>query len=414
MDKLSLKYRTSGKSLPPRPIRMKIPGWSGEPVKRKNGSEPQPWHCPPFVDASTYGLEFVYPYDSECQVINEGGKIRIEWNYAKEEGVKLSGQEFGFFFPHPPRFYLFSTGIDLQAPPGNVIRVGPHPRFFTDATDTVPAAVCGHVQTEWWPKKMFVVFKVPSPGQRHIFRKGEPYVQVITVPHRVPYEAERMVGEEEQRRQQLEDNIVQASSHIARNVWHNPVGQEFKDHYKVMGRAFASQGIKGVESLAKEGVERQKQTQPANKSIAECLAQGKEWQFSGRLIEARDIFFYVMSRDPQNPAAPSALGHLAVAMNLKGLAQSMMTQAIMLQPGSAAYRKDLGELLLGMNKFADAEGLLRSALQLSPRDPLIMSQLARALAKQGKVDEARAFYRHALSVNETCVEAQQGLLELQK
>ena len=251
---------------------MKIPGWSGEPVKRKNGSEPQPWHCPPFVDAATYGLEFVYPYENECHVINDKGNLRIEWNYAKEPGIQLTGVEFNFFFPHPPRFYFFATGIDLQAPPGNVIRVQPHPRFFTDATETVPAAVCGHVQTEWWPKKIFIVFKVPAPGQRHIFRKDEPYVQLFAVPHRMPYDAVRMEPEEEAQRRRLEDDITQSASHIARNVWHNPFGQEFKDHYKVMGRAFAREGMAGVEEVAKDALERQKQTQPSDKTIEECLA----------------------------------------------------------------------------------------------------------------------------------------------
>jgi hypothetical protein len=412
MDKFSIKYRTSGKALPPKPIRIKIPGWSGQPVKRKNGSEPQPWHCPPFVDAATYGLELIYPYDNECHIVNDGGKFRVEWNYPAETGIQLTGHEFDFFFPHPPTFYFFTTGIDLQAPPGHAIRVQPHPRFFTDTTGTAPAAVCGHVQTEWWPKKMFIVFKVPAPGQRHVFRKGEPYVQIFAVPHRVPYEAVQMEPEEEAARHRLEQDITTSASHIARNVWHNPVGQEFKDHYKVMGRAFARQGFEGVESVMRDGLERQKGTQPADKTIEECLQLGREKQFSGRLIEARDIFFHVLSRDPKNAAAPNALGHLALAMNLKAMAQNMMTQAIMLQPGSAAYRKDLGELLLGMNRFAEAEGLLRSALQIQPADPLIMAQLGRAVAQQGRAAEARTFYDQALAIDANCAEAKRGMEEL--
>ena len=99
-------------------------------------------------------------------------------------------------------------------------------------------------------------------------------------------------------------------------------------------------------------------------------------------------------------------------MNLKVLAQNMMTHAIMLQPGSAAYRKDLAVLLLGMNKFTEAEGLLRSALQLSPRDPLILSHLGRALAQQGRAEEARASYRNALAIDQNCTEAQLGLEQL--
>lgn len=412
MDKFSIKYRTSGKALPPKPIRMKIPGWSGAPVKRKNGSEPQPWHCPPFADAATYGLEFVYPYDNECHVVNDGGKFRIEWNYRNETGIQLTGQEFDFFFPHPPSFYFFATGTDLQAPPGHVIRVQPHPRFFTDATNTVAPAVCGHVQTEWWPKKMFIVFKVPAPGQRHVFRKGEPYVQLFAVPHRVPYEAVRMTPEEAAERTRLEQDITTSASHIARNVWHNPSGQEFKDHYKVMGRAFARKGFEGVETVTKEALERQKGTQPADKTIEECLQLGRERQFSGRLIEARDIFFHVMTRDPQNAAAPNALGHLAVAMNLKGMAANMMSQAIMLQPQSPVYRRELGELFIDLKRFAEAEGLLRSALELEPRNGLIAAQLGRAIALQGRVADAQKHYQMALEIDANCNEAKRGLEEL--
>src|SRR5437764_12426711 len=87
MDKLTIKYRLSGKALPPRRITMKLPGWGGSPeLRMENGSQPQPWHCKPFTDASTYGLELLYQYETECQIINESGTPRIEWDYMKEPG----------------------------------------------------------------------------------------------------------------------------------------------------------------------------------------------------------------------------------------------------------------------------------------------------------------------------------------
>src|SRR5262245_38664261 len=107
MNKMTIKYRTTGKAIPPRPVQFKIPGGSGQLVKKRNGSEPQPWHCPPFMDAAMAGLELVYPYDNECHVVNDGGNVRFAWNFAKETGVTLHGGEFNVFFPHPPRFYFF-------------------------------------------------------------------------------------------------------------------------------------------------------------------------------------------------------------------------------------------------------------------------------------------------------------------
>ncbi len=55
------------------------------------------------------------------------------------------------------------------------MRTEPHPRFYTDTTDTVPIAVPALLRTEWWLTISFVVFKSPGVGRTHIFRPGELY-----------------------------------------------------------------------------------------------------------------------------------------------------------------------------------------------------------------------------------------------
>ena len=141
MTNLDVKYGVYAGALPPRAIRMKSGGWGGSTEGMVDGSQPQPWHCLPFVEASTYGLELVYPYETECQVVNDTDGIRFEFDYSNEPGGILSGGEFIFFNSDgPPDFYLFNTRIDVRAPAGHVIRTEPHPRFFTDRTQTVPAA----------------------------------------------------------------------------------------------------------------------------------------------------------------------------------------------------------------------------------------------------------------------------------
>src|SRR3954466_6346381 len=95
-DRVEVRYRTARGALPPQPVRMKIPGWGGSAdLKMENGSEPQPWHCPPFVDAATYGLELIFPYETECQVWNRNGEIVIAWDPKAEPGAQLTGREFG-------------------------------------------------------------------------------------------------------------------------------------------------------------------------------------------------------------------------------------------------------------------------------------------------------------------------------
>src|SRR5262249_38342120 len=154
---------------------------------------------------STYGLELLYPYETECHVVGADGTIRFEWDFTKEPGGGLTGGEFRAFSPvEASKYYLFNTRLDLQPPPGYVLRTEPHPRFFTDDTHTGPWAMIGHLQNEWYPRLVFVVFRGPRQGERQIFRKGEPFAQVLAVPQRLRHEAARMADEEAAERRRLE------------------------------------------------------------------------------------------------------------------------------------------------------------------------------------------------------------------
>ena len=127
MAKLDVKYFVYDNSSPPRPIRMSVPGWSGPPQKMIDGSEPQPWHCLPFTEGSTYGLELLYPYETECHVVNEDGLVRFDWDFAAEPGGMLTGGEFVTFFPkEASKYYVFHTPLNVRAPAGYTLRTEPH------------------------------------------------------------------------------------------------------------------------------------------------------------------------------------------------------------------------------------------------------------------------------------------------
>ncbi|HEX5725449.1 MAG TPA: hypothetical protein VFX98_08280, partial [Longimicrobiaceae bacterium] len=91
---LALRYRTVYGAPPPRRIRLEIPGWAGPSDAYGDGAPAQPWHCQPFVEGATYGLELVYPYRSECRVHNEDGTLRFEGGALAEE-MQSAG------LPHP-------------------------------------------------------------------------------------------------------------------------------------------------------------------------------------------------------------------------------------------------------------------------------------------------------------------------
>lgn len=240
------------KNLPPRPIKLQIPGWSGHDLNHGDGAAPQPWHCPPFVDGSTYGLELVYPFDAECSVSIKNGELHIDsGDYAEEIHPSMKDPPFKQFAPN---HYGFTSSLDLLVPDDMIVRVEAHPRFFTDTTGTCPCAVPGHIHTAFWPRIFFVVFKAPWPGQTHVFRKGEPYAQILVLPRQTLYNLKPMTEEQANTRERTSSYISECGEEIAKHSWVDSTGKFFDDKYKVLQSAFLKRGHEGVKDILTEAI----------------------------------------------------------------------------------------------------------------------------------------------------------------
>jgi hypothetical protein len=255
MQTIEIKYRTWFKGSPPQKIKLQVPGWAGD-QGYSNGSKPQPWHCKPFVDGSTYGLELVYPFSNECVIrTNENEVVTFEGDFTDDEaycGVKMP--PFMSFAPH---HYGFTSSLDIMTPPGIVTRIEPHPKFYTDRTGTVPIPVPGHIQSEWWSRIFFIAFKSPLPGQYHIFRPGEPYAQLLFVPKEINYDIKPMTAEEAAKRSVRDDNLGRHGHKLCTRHYNDHVAHRFDNKYKVMGKINDREGVEGVdryiaETLAKK------------------------------------------------------------------------------------------------------------------------------------------------------------------
>lgn len=233
---IELKYRCWPPALAPRPIKLQIPGWAGDSHGHKDGDQPQPWHCIPFVEANTYGLELLWQFDFEARLSRRNGETVIE------------GPE-GIFKQFAPAHVGFQGGLDILVPDGHVLRLEPHPRYFTDETGTVPLMVPGHLQTQWWARYFFIVFKVPPEGQTHIFRPGEPYGQILVVPKKVIYKVREMDEQEKIRREKMQDDSLRYDSLIGKNNWTAANGVTFNDKYRILASAYAKEGMAGVDKV---------------------------------------------------------------------------------------------------------------------------------------------------------------------
>jgi Flp pilus assembly protein TadD len=390
MKKLTVKYSTTSRALPPQRIKLQVPGWGGdESQKMVDGSVVQPWHCQPFADGSTYGLELIYQHEQECHIVNDGATVRIEWDFYKEPGDVTGGEFVTFFSKGPPGQYLFSTRIDIVAPPDHVARIEPHPRFFTDTTGTVPVAIIANVQTEWWSKWFFVVFKVPPPGQRHIFRKGEPFAQVIFVPRRVKYDIVPMTADEETVRRLSAHRVEAARNEIGTNLWLNSAGAEQSNYYKVLSAAFSREGHDGVERVIDQAHEHRQEQIPGEETpIAEVMAQAAAEMAQNRYAQAREIYYAVLAREPDNAEAVANYGIClcCIGSTLPGL--RTIAHSIALEPRNPLRHSTLGRMLHLLGRLAESEAAYRNALAIDPKDLGILSDLSQIVAAQKRFDEA--------------------------
>lgn len=250
MKKSLVKYRTWYKGIPPRPIKMEISGWAGNPGYG-NGCKPQPWHCKPFVDASTYGLELIYPWDAECIVTcDEDGVMKFDGDFSEDE--KVCNTKFPPFMTFAPNHYGFTSSLDIETEPGNIVRIEPHPRFYTDTTGEVPIPVAGHIEAEWWSRIFFVVFKCPRPGERHVFRKGEAYAQILILPTKAQYEVRAMTTSESHSRNVRDANIATQGEKMCTHKFKDDKGNQFNNKYKVLSKLCERNGVEGVDEVLNE------------------------------------------------------------------------------------------------------------------------------------------------------------------
>lgn len=239
---LELRWRTGYDAPPPRRIRLEIPGWAGPSTAHGDGAPAQPWHCRPFVEGATHGVELVYPYRSECLVENDGGTVRFTGGLAAEMEAAGLPHPFGVF---AAGHYGMATALDLLPPPGYSLRLEPHPRFFTDLTDRVPLAVCGQLQ-QFWPRQFFAVFRAPRPGGAHVFRPGEPYAQLLLVRAGQSYRVRPMEPEVAGERALRDKQITTLGFLLSKRIWRSNTGHWFDDKYKQLLRIFRRGGHDAV------------------------------------------------------------------------------------------------------------------------------------------------------------------------
>jgi hypothetical protein len=212
----TIKFRIFEPRLQPRRAKLEMPGWAGQPEPRRDGSHEYAWHCLPFTEAAQYGIELFYPFDSELRVSRQDGQLLLEGDFGPDPGTGVQWPPFRNFGDN---YYTYQILIDIKVDEDFGVLTQPHPRFYTDPTDTVPVAVPALLRTSWWPMISFVVFKSPAEGRVHVFRPGEPFMQMLFVPVEPTFELVEM-NEEEAAERELRSRRIHASREtLSKDTW---------------------------------------------------------------------------------------------------------------------------------------------------------------------------------------------------
>jgi hypothetical protein len=222
----TVKYRLHNPNLNPRRTKLEIPGWAGKSEPRADGSHEYAWHCLPFTEAARAGIELFYPYDSDLRVTTRNSEPVFEGDFGEADVQRPPFRSFG------KDYFTYQILIDLKVEEGLAIKTEPHPRFYTDTTGTVPIAVPALIR-HWWPMIYFVVFKAPAEGHTHIFRPGEPFMQVSIVRADDKLELVEMPEEEAAERELQAQRIYESRSTLAADSeWVSSTNTVFDGTYR--------------------------------------------------------------------------------------------------------------------------------------------------------------------------------------
>jgi len=234
----SIKYRLYEPRLAPRQTRVEVPGWGGNKEPRRDGSREQAWHCLPFIEGAQCGIELFYPYDNELHVLRRDGRLVFDGDFGPGPGTGTNWPPFRNF---GDIYYTYQLLLDLKVDDDMALRAEPHPRFYTSAADDVPIAVPAMLRTSWWPMISFVVFKSPPEGRTHVFRPGEPFMQLVPMKLDLAFKLEPMDEVEAAERELQSRRIHESRATLAKDsTWTSTTRTVFDGTYRsILGAARA-------------------------------------------------------------------------------------------------------------------------------------------------------------------------------
>ncbi len=224
---MRLKYRPLFDNFPP--LQRVKPIIAAEHRHRAKQSPPPalPLHCKPWVDASSYGVLLTFPYKTTLTIY---GRPDASPTFTMSPAsTQLIYGPLGQMFSK--EHFSLGSGYWFKTDPG----VGIFTNHLPDGYQSRSRLVPGLVECWRYPKRLFVVFRAPAPGETIKFEYGDPLCVLMPVATGV-VGADLMTTDEWQ---VLKDQRRRWDEHRERHPeleWTSAEGTKFTHMYKVFGK----------------------------------------------------------------------------------------------------------------------------------------------------------------------------------
>ncbi|HUM70713.1 MAG TPA: DUF6065 family protein [Chloroflexota bacterium] len=182
-----------------------------------------PYHCKPWVDGQTMGWTLFYGFLTPITI-----SAKVDGTLVVENLEMLAREtQQPYIVSHFAQGHFgIGCGYTLQTPPGflSLIIAATRPPAGLDALTAV-------IETDWYPRQLFLVFRMPPPGVQIFLDRGMELARVVVIPRQDEWEARPLTTAElteltERQQQYLDEEKITPTR------WTSASGDQFTHLYK--------------------------------------------------------------------------------------------------------------------------------------------------------------------------------------
>lgn len=181
-----------------------------------------PFHCKPWLDGQTIGYTLFYGYATPVTIRgHDDGTVQVDGLelLQRETGNTLVVDQFN------AGFFTIVPGYGLETDAGWVSLLLPATRPPAGLS-----ALTGVLETDWYPRDLFLVYTAPPAGAVVALRHGDELARVVVVPRADHASLRPMTAEEHAAR--AARRAAYRADELRHPRWHAATGKQFTHTYK--------------------------------------------------------------------------------------------------------------------------------------------------------------------------------------